>query len=148
MKMFLLIFAPGVLSLGGVFAANRPNIIVILADDLGAVREDLTPTLLQNRSPSQFKLQLYNIAEDRNETRDLTEEKPETVARLQKLSDGFLAQSQPTTFTPAVIAANKAAVAARGKNPARREHPRSDGAPGHWIGGGAKKRLAKEQADE
>ena len=116
--------------------------------DWKLVREDLTPTLLQLRSPSKFKLQLYNITEDRNETHDLAEEKLETVARMQKLFDGFLAQSQPTTFTPAVNAANKAAVAARAKNPALREHPRSDGAPGHWIGGGAKERLAKEQAGE
>ena len=56
----------------------------------------------------------------------------------------FQATMKPTLFTAEAAAARTAALAGRKKNPALREHPRADGSPGHWIGAGAKERMAGE----
>jgi len=60
----------------------------------------------------------------------------------------FHATMKPTIYTAAVKAETDAMMAERKKNPALNSLPRTDGAPGHWIGAGAKERLEKEQTNK
>jgi arylsulfatase A-like enzyme len=113
--------------------------------DWKLVREDLNPVPRRTAQPADIRLQLYNLADDPAEQSDLAGERPEIVARLQQQFDAFVRQSKPSLFTPEVAAREEAALAERRRNPALREEPRTDGSPGHWIGPGAKARLAAEE---
>ena len=108
------------------------------------VNEDTRPTISQRVGKATYATQLYHLADDPFEQHDLAKEQPGRVAALQRAMNEFQATMKPSLFTAEVAAARTAALAERKKNPALREHPRVDGSPGHWIGAGAKERMAGE----
>lgn len=116
--------------------------------DWKLVREDADPTTLGNKfrgeAPREHVLQLYNIEEDPFETRNLTDEKPEKVAELQKLMAGFRAQTKPSIATAEVMAAAKTRLAEREKStPELNQANSPSGSPGHWRGGDKADRVEK-----
>lgn len=110
------------------------------------VREDIDPTTLGGKfrgdGPRQYKLQLYDLAADREESNDLIEANPGVAARLQTLMDDFRSQLKPSLATPEVVASWKAFLAERAKTPELDQAESPSGSPGHWRGGGKKKTPA------
>lgn len=113
-------------------------------NDWKLVREDSDPTTLGGKfrgdGPREYKLQLYDLAADPEESTDLIAANPEIAARLQSLMDDFRSQSKPSLATPEVVASWKAFLEERKKTPEldRAESPM--GSPGHWKGDGKKKK--------
>jgi len=79
MKRLLSIFL--VASWAAALAADKPNIILWRNGDQGAVRRGDWKLLLSSSPP---KRQLFHLADDLGEQRDLAGEKPELVERLRK----------------------------------------------------------------
>lgn len=112
------------------------------------VNDDTVPPADQRLGKPSFKTQLFDLESDPFEEHDLAGTKPELVALLQKAMTEFHATMKPTIYTAAVKAETDAMMAERKKNPALNSLPRTDGAPGHWIGAGAKARLEEEQTNK
>jgi hypothetical protein len=108
------------------------------------INEDTNPTFSKKATKPLYQTQLYDLEADPFERHNLADTCPDRVAALRQAMEAFQAMMKPTVYTPEIAAARDAALAARRKNPALKGHPRADGAPGHWIGGGAKERLAAE----
>jgi arylsulfatase A-like enzyme len=111
--------------------------------DLKLVYEDTEPEKMggKNRGRrAEVKVQLFDLASDRNEANDLVESRPQDVQRLRSLYESFLSQCKPTLYTPEVEARHKAALSARANNPALQDVKIATGSPGHWVGGGAEGR--------
>ena len=88
------------------------------------------------------KVQLYDLAADPFETKDLLQARPEDAKRLQAEFDAFLAGCKPSLYRPDVEQRHKAALAARANDPKLKDLKAATGSPGHWIGAGAKDRRA------
>jgi arylsulfatase len=67
--------------------ATRPNIIVIMADDMGsrAVREGTWKLV----SSAQGPWELYDLSQDRTELDNRASEQPERVARMAEIFDAW-----------------------------------------------------------
>jgi len=128
------------------WSIENPSHWAVRDGDWKLVLEDVDPaTLGRNRKDHVRKtqLQLFNLASDPTEERNLLADNREVATRLQKLFNEFVAKSKPSLYTPEVQAAHEAALAKRATNPALAAPHSRAGSPGHWIGGGAKK--PKEQ---
>lgn len=112
--------------------------------DWKLVREDTDPTTLggayKGDAPRRFALQLYNIAADPEETKDLLSVEPEIAARLETRMKDFRASLPPSLATPDVLAEWKATLARRAQTPELDNARSPSGSPGHWKGGAGKKR--------
>jgi arylsulfatase A-like enzyme len=104
------------------------------------VNDDTIPTLDQHLNHPVFRTQLYDLEADPLEQHDLANSQPERLAALKREMDAFHSSMQPSIYTADAKTAHEAELAERDKNPSLKSLPRTDGAPGHWIGGGAKER--------
>lgn len=122
-----------------------------------AVREGNWKLILEDTDPATigkkfsktgvkrvFEVQLYDLAADPLETKNLIKEKPEVAKRLRGLLDEFVKRSAPQAYTEEVKARHRAMLAAREKDPALKDIKMATGGPGHWFGGGAEERLRAE----
>jgi arylsulfatase A-like enzyme len=112
------------------------------------VNDDTVPSIDQRLGKPKFQTQLFDLESDPFEEHDLAVENPELVSSLKKEMAEFHASMKPTIYTTAVKASYEAMMVERKKNPALDSLPRTDGAPGHWIGAGAKDRLEKEKTEK
>ena len=112
------------------------------------VNDDINPTFKQLDSRQHFQTQLFDLESDPFEQHDPAAARPERVASLRWAMEQFHASMKPTLYTPAVAATYQAVPAERKKNPALKNLPRVDGAPGHWIGAGSKWRDDLENRKE
>jgi arylsulfatase A-like enzyme len=110
------------------------------------VNDDTVPTIDQHLGRPKFQTQLFDLETDPFEEHDMAGTKPELVASLRKAMTEFHASMKPSLYTAADKAAHEAQLAERKKNPALKQLERTDGAPGHWIGGGAKERMKAESS--
>ena len=108
------------------------------------VNDDTVPTIKQRSGHPKFQTQLFDLEADPFERHDLAAAQPERVATLQQAMAEFHATMRPTIYTAADRATHEAELTERAKHPELQSLPRADGAPGHWIGAGAKERSAKE----
>jgi len=101
--------------------------------DWKLVRDDVDPTTLGGKfrgdAPREYKLQLYDLASDPQETKDVLDDNPDVAARLQKRMAAIRAELAPTLATPEIVAAWKAELAERAKTPALNEARSLPGAP-------------------
>ena len=93
-----------------------------------------------------FQLQLYDLENDPFETKNLLSEEPAVAAQMLAAMQKFHASMTPSICTPAITAALNAELKERANHPELIGWPRADGAPGHWIGAGAKVRDDAEKA--
>lgn len=114
--------------------------------DWKLILDDTHPETLGNKKnrKSEYKLQLYNLAADRNETADLIDTHPEIAARLQKRHDAFVAASAPSIYTSGAQKAHRQFIADRPPGSRLGNQPTATGSPGHWQGADAARRSAKE----
>ena len=109
------------------------------------VNDDTNPTFKQLELQPHFQTQLFDLEGDPFEQHDLAAAHPNRVTSLRRAMAQFHASMKPNLYTSEVAAATEAMLAQRKKNPMLDSIPRSDGAPGHWIGGGAELRNDPEK---
>jgi arylsulfatase A-like enzyme len=114
--------------------------------DMKLVFEDTHPETMSDRKGrvAEFRLQLYDLAGDPTESKDLLAARPDDAARLRAQYDRFIATCKPSLYVPEVEARHKAALAARAKDPALQDLPSPAGSPGHWIGKPGRGRASEE----
>jgi hypothetical protein len=114
--------------------------------DLKLVHEDVHPETMSDKKGrvAEFRLQLYDIAADPTESKDLLPAGAGDAARLQSIYDRFMSTCKPSLYNPEVEARHKAALAARAKDPALQDLQAPAGSPGHWIGNAGRGRATQE----
>jgi arylsulfatase A-like enzyme len=114
--------------------------------DLKLIYEDAHPETMSDKKDRVVvrALQLYNIATDPTESRNLLTAEPAEAKRLQALYDAYVSSCKPSLYVPEVEARHKAALAARAKDPALQDLQSASGSPGHWIGNAGRGRATEE----
>jgi arylsulfatase A-like enzyme len=106
------------------------------------VRESEVPAPGKRVDPKTLKTRLYNLEDDPHEQHDVSEKERSVFKRLEGEIQAFHERVKPSVETEEVKAANRRILAER--DPALATVPRTDGAPGHWIGPGAAARMQAE----
>lgn len=121
------------------WSVDNPSHWAARDGDWKLVLEDTDPATLGRRDRvRKTELQLFNLATDPLEEKNILSDNPAIVARLQKQFAGFVAKSKPSLYTREVQTAHEAALAKRAANPALAAPHSRAGSPGHWNGGAKK----------